>query len=184
MANTKWVLDPTHSEIGFKVKHLMISSVAGNFTEFNGTVETQSEDFTTAMVSFSADINSISTNNEQRDAHLKNGDFFDADNYPQLTFESTKLAKLDDENYILEGTLSMRGISKPVSLEVEFGGTTIDPWGGTRAGFSVNGKINRSDFGISFGMVSETGGLLLGDAVKLSGEVQFVKQAVAEPVLI
>ena len=184
MANTKWVLDPTHSEIGFKVKHLMISSVSGNFAEFKATVETQGEDFTTAKVSFSADIHSIVTNNEQRDAHLKNGDFFDADNHPQLTFESTKLVKVDDENYMLDGTLSMRGTSKQVSLAVEFGGTTIDPWGGTRAGFSLKGKINRSDFGISFGMVSETGGLLLGEEVKLSAEVQFVKEVVAEPVLV
>jgi len=183
MANIKWVLDPTHSEIGFKVKHLMISSVAGTFTGFNGTVETQGEDFTTAQVNFSAEIDSISTNNEQRDAHLKNGDFFDAENHPLLTFESSGLVREDDENYKLNGKLSIRGISKQVSLNVEFGGTTIDPWGNKRAGFSIRGKINRSDFGINFGMVSEAGGLLLGDEVKLSADVQFVKQAVEEPVL-
>ena len=183
MANTKWVIDPTHSEIGFKIKHLMISSVTGKFTEFNATVETQGDDFTTSKINFSAPVSSISTNNEQRDAHLKNADFFDADNYPHLTFESTRFKKLDDENYKLEGILTIRGISKPVFLDVEFGGTTTDPWGGTRAGFSVRGKINRSDYGVSFGMVSETGGLLLGEEVKLSAEVQFVKQAVAEPAL-
>jgi polyisoprenoid-binding protein YceI len=184
MANIKWVLDQTHSEVGFKVKHLMISSVTGAFTEFNGTVVTEGEDFTTGEVSFSANIDSISTNNEQRDAHLKNGDFFDVDNHPQLTFKSTKFVKEDDENYTLDGTLSIRGISKQVRLEVEFGGTTIDPWGGIRAGFSLRGKVNRSDFGISFGMVSETGGVLLGEEVKLSADLQFVKQAVAEEVLV
>ena len=184
MANSKWALDPTHSEIGFKVKHLMISSVAGTFGSFEGTVETQDDDFSSAKVNFSADINSISTNNEQRDAHLKNGDFFDTDNHPRLTFESKKFAKLDDENYKLDGILTIRGISKPVSFDVEFGGITTDPWGGTRAGFSLKGKINRSDFGVSFGMVSQTGGLLLGEEVKLSAEVQFVKQVVEEPVLV
>ncbi|MEO5892285.1 MAG: YceI family protein [Ferruginibacter sp.] len=185
MANAKWVLDPTHSEIGFKVKHLMISSVTGTFTEFSGTVETHGDDFTTAKASFSANVHSISTNNGQRDAHLKNADFFDADTYPELTFESTSIVKVDEENYTLHGNLSLHGITKQVLFEADFGGTTVDPWGGTRAGFSLKGKISRSDFGISFGTVSETGGILLGDEVKLSAEVQFVKQAaeVAEPVL-
>ncbi|MEP7144955.1 MAG: YceI family protein [Ferruginibacter sp.] len=184
MTNTKWSLDQKHSEIGFRVKHLMISSVTGKFTAFEGTVETRDEDFTTAKVRFSADIASISTNNEQRDTHLKNGDFFDVDNHPRLTFESSKLVKVDGENYILHGELSMHGVSKSILLNVELGGITVDPWGNTRAGFSLKGKLNRSDFGISFGKVSETGGLLLGEEVRLSAELQFVKQAVTEPVLI
>lgn len=182
MATTKWALDPTHSELQFKVKHLMISNVTGSFTRFNSTVETENDNFITARIQFTADIDSINTNNEQRDAHLKNGDFFDADNHPQLTFTSEKLEKIDDEEFKLHGTLTMRGVSKKVTLNVEYGGITKDPWGNTRAGFTVTGKINRTDFGISFGAVSETGGLLLGDEVKVSASVQFVKELVAEAV--
>jgi polyisoprenoid-binding protein YceI len=182
MSTTKWALDPTHSELQFKVKHLMISTVTGQFNKFSGTVETKGDDFTTAKIDFAAEIDSISTNNEQRDAHLKNGDFFDATNHPQLTFKSENLEKISDDEYKLQGTLTMRGTSKKVILNVEFGGITQDPWGNTRAGFTITGKINRQDFGVSFGAVTETGGLLLGDEVKLIANVQFVKQAVPEAV--
>lgn len=182
MSTTKWVLDPTHSELQFKVKHLMISTVTGQFNQFSGTVETNENDFTTAKIDFVAEIDSISTNNEQRDAHLKNGDFFDAANHPQLIFKSEKLEKINDDEYKLYGTLTMRGTNKKISLDVEFGGITQDPWGNTRAGFTITGKINRQDFGVSFGAVTETGGLLLGDEIKIIGNAQFVKQAVAETV--
>jgi polyisoprenoid-binding protein YceI len=182
MSTTKWVLDPTHSELQFKVKHLMISTVTGQFNRFSGVVETEETDFTKARIDFTAEINSISTNNEQRDAHLKNGDFFDAANHPQLSFTSDKMKKINDEEYKLEGTLTLRGTRKKVHLDVELGGITQDPWGNTRAGFTITGKINRQDFGISFGAVTETGGLLLGDEVKIMANVQFVKQAVAEAV--
>jgi polyisoprenoid-binding protein YceI len=181
---TKWSLDPTHSEIQFKVKHLMISTVTGSFNKFYGTVETNGEDFTSANIEFTADIDSISTNNEQRDAHLKNGDFFDAENHPQLVFKSEKMEKIDDENFKLHGTLNMRGVNNKVVLNAEFGGITVDPWGNTRVGFSVNGKINRFDYGITFGAVTETGGLLLGDEVKIFSNVELVKQAVAEAVAV
>ena len=180
MTTTKWILDSTHSEIQFKVKHLMISSVTGQFNEFKATVETNGEDFTTAKIHFEADIDSISTNNEQRDIHLKNNDFFDAANYPQLIFESKKLEKIAEEAYKLDGTLTMRGVSKSVTFNVEFGGKTVDPWGNTRIGFELSGKINRKDFGVSFSMVSETGGILLGEEVKIFANVQFVKQAELE----
>jgi polyisoprenoid-binding protein YceI len=180
MTTTKWAIDPTHSEIQFKVKHLMIANVTGQFNIFNATVETDGDDFATAKVHFSADINSISTGNEQRDAHLKAGDFFDADNHPQILFESSRLEKVDDENYKMHGALTIRGNSNPVVLDVEFGGSTIDPWGNSRVGFSIQGKINRKDYGVSFSMVSETGGILLGEEVKLMANAQFVKQAVAQ----
>jgi len=182
MATTKWALDPTHSELQFKIKHLMISTVTGQFNQFNGTIETEEEDFTKAKVEFAAEINSISTNNEQRDAHLRTGDFFDAENHPQLTFKSNKLEKIAEDDYKMEGILSMRGTSKKVVLEIEFGGITTDPWGNTRAGFTITGKINRQDFGVSFGAITETGGLLLGDEVKIIANTQFVKQAVNEAV--
>ena len=187
MAKTKWSIDPTHSEIHFKVRHLMVSWVTGGFKQFNAAVEMEGDDITTAKVNFTADIGSISTNNEQRDEHLRTGDFFDAENYPQLNFEGEKLEKIDDENYRLFGTLTMRGVSKPVVLKVEYGGEAQDPWGNTRIGVSVSGKINRKDFGVSFSMVSETGGILLGEEVTINANTQFirvnapeVKQAKAE----
>ena len=178
MTKTKWNLDTTHSEIHFKVRHMMVSWVTGSFKQFKAEVETDGEDFTTAKVNFSADVQSISTNNDQRDAHLKTGDFFDAENHPQITFTGNKLEKIDEENYKLHGILNMRGVSKPVVLNAEFGGITQDPWGNTRTGFSVSGKINRKDFGVSFSMVSETGGILLGEDVAINANVEFVKTAV------
>ncbi len=183
METKKWAIDPTHSEIQFKVKHLMISSVTGQFKKFDGTVETQGEDLNTAKIHFTADINSISTNSEQRDGHLKTGDFFDAENHPQLVFEGDKMEKTEGDNYKLHGTLTMRGVSKEIVLDAELGGKTIDPWGFTRIGFSVTGKINRKDFGVSFSMVSETGGILLGEEVKIIANAEFVMQKANEPVL-
>jgi len=180
METTKWTLDPTHSEIHFKVRHLMVSWVTGSFKQFDASVETDGEDITTAKVKFTAQVNSISTNNEQRDAHLRASDFFDAANHPQLSFESEKLEKIDDENYKLYGTLTIRGNSKKIALNVEYGGVAKDPWGNTRTGFSVSGKINRKDFGVSFSMVSETGGILLGEDVSINANVEFVQQVAAQ----
>jgi polyisoprenoid-binding protein YceI len=177
MATTKWSIDPTHSEVQFKVKHMMIATVTGQFSNFNASVETNGNDFSTAKVQFTADINSISTGNEQRDAHLKTGDFFDSGNHPQVLFESSELEKTGEDSYIMHGALTMRGVTHPVSLNVEFGGTTVDPWGNTRVGFDVSGKINRRDYGVSFSMVSETGGILLGEEVRLLASAQFVRQA-------
>ena len=181
MSTTKWVLDPTHSEIQFKIKHLMISTVTGQFSSFKGTIETDKDDFSTANIEFAADIDSISTNNEQRDQHLKNGDFFDAETYPQLVFEGKGMERTAEDTFRLNGTLNMRGVSKQVSLDVEFGGNTADPWGNTRVGFAVSGKIKRSDFGISFGLVSETGNIMLGEEVKIFANVQYVKQVALQP---
>ena len=179
---TKWVLDPSHSEIQFKVRHLMVSYVTGRFTQFNATVETNGDDLTTAMVKFNADVNSISTNNDQRDAHLKNNDFFDAENHPELKFESYKVEKISEDEYKVYGILTLRGTSKEIVLQAEYGGIMIDPWGNSRTVFCITGKINRKDFGVSFGMVSETGGVLLGDDVKISANVEFIKEANLEAV--
>lgn len=176
MANTKWALDPTHSEVQFKVRHLLVSNVTGHFKTFNATVETEGDDFTTAKVQFTADVNSISTNNEQRDAHLRSGDFFEAEKHPQITFEGSKLEKTGLDSYQLQGVLTMRGISKPIVLEVEYGGIVTDPWGNTRTGFTITGKVNRKDFGVSFSMVSETGQILLGEEVKIQASAEFVKE--------
>lgn len=175
MSTKKWALDATHSEVHFKVRHLVVSNVTGQFKSFNATVETEGSDITTAKVHFTADVNSISTNNEQRDGHLKTGDFFDAENHPQLIFEGAGLEKVSGEDYLMHGTLTMRGVSKPLTLHVEFGGTILDPWGHNRAGFSISGKVNRKEFGVSFSMVSETGSILLGEDVSFSANVEFVE---------
>jgi polyisoprenoid-binding protein YceI len=175
MATTKWALDPTHSEIQFKVKHLMISKVTGEFKKFDATVETEGDDLSTAKINFRAEVNSISTNNDQRDGHLRTNDFFDAVNHPQLSFVSSKLEKISADNFKLHGILTIRGISKNIVLDVEFGGMVQDPWGNTRVGFTISGKINRKDFGVSFSMVSETGSILLGEEVAIHAQAEFVK---------
>ena len=179
MATTKWILDQTHSELGFKIKHLMISSVSGSLKSFQAEVETQGEDFTTAQINLSADMDSISTNNDQRDAHLRNSDFFEVEKYPALKFTSTKLEKIDGETFSLFGDLTLKGVTRPVKLNVEFNGVTKDPWGGERAGFVVTGKINRSDWGVNFNGVLETGGVMLSEEVRIFSEIQLVKQAVS-----
>jgi polyisoprenoid-binding protein YceI len=179
MSITKWTLDPTHSELGFKIKHLMISNVSGFFNSFRVEGETQDEDFTTGKIQLKADMNSIHTNNAQRDAHLKNADFFAADQHPEMVFESIRTEKVDGENFRLYGNLTLKNISHPVQLNVEYSGATKDPWGGERAGFTVTGKIKRSDWGINFGLL-EAGGAMLADEVKIYSEIQMVKQTVAE----
>lgn len=175
-ATTKWNIDPAHSEVVFKVKHLMISTVSGKFEKFNASVETEGDDFTTAKINFSVDASSVNTGNEQRDGHLKAADFFDAAQYPQASFTSTKFEKKDGSNFILHGDLTIRNVTKPVKFEVEYNGTGKDPYGNIKAGFSVNGKINRADFGLSWNVPLE-GGVLVSDEVKITADVQFVKQA-------
>lgn len=173
-----WIIDPTHSEVNFKVKHLMISTVTGNFGTYEGSVETANEeDFAGAKVSFSADINSISTGQEQRDGHLKSGDFFDAENFPKLTFASTSMEKVDEENYTLTGDLTIKGTTKQVTLKAEFGGIMGDFYGNTKAGFDISGKINRQDFGLTWGAVTEAGGVVVSDEVRLAFNIQVSKQA-------
>ena len=180
MSTTKWAIDATHSEVHFKVKHLMVSNVSGHFKAFNATVETEGDDMTTAKVHFTADVDSISTNSEQRDGHLKTGDFFDAANHPQIIFDGQGLEHVEGEHYKIHGTLNMRGVSKEVTLNVEYGGVMQDPWGNTRAGFAVTGKVNRKEYGVSFSMVSETGSILLGDEVAISVNAEFVKEPVPQ----
>lgn len=177
MAKTKWAVDPTHSELGFKIKHLMISNVSGTFGEFSAQVQTENEDFSTAQIEATIKAASISTNNQQRDQHLVTSDFFEAEKYPEITFRSKQIEKLDHEHFIVHGDLTLRGITKPAQLQVEHSGVTKDPWGGQRAGFTITGKIIRSEFGLSFNSVLETGGLALSDEVKIYSEVQLVKQA-------
>jgi polyisoprenoid-binding protein YceI len=167
-----------HSELQFKIKHLMISNVSGALKNFSAEVETEDEDFSTAKINLTAQMDSISTNNEQRDAHLRNSDFFEVEKYPELKFKSTKVEEVDSDTFMLQGELTMKGVTKPVKLNVEFNGATKDPWGGERAGFVITGKINRTDWGINFNSVLETGGVVLGEEVKINSEIELVKQEV------
>lgn len=177
IAKTKWNLDPTHSELGFKVKHMMITNVSGSFGKIDGHVETTGVDFSSAKIEFTADVNSITTANADRDNHLKSPDFFDVANYPQLKFVSTKMEKKDEENYVLQGDLTIRDVTKPVKFNVEFGGIGKDPWGNEKAGFTIIGKINRTDYKLNWNAALETGGVLVSEEVKLQAEIQLVKQA-------
>ena len=179
MAHTKWVLDPTHSELGFKIKHLMITNVSGNFKEVEAEVQTVGQDFTTAQIEAKIKTGSINTNNEQRDAHLRTSDFLEAEKYPEIVFKSTRVEKRDDELFYVFGDLTMKGITRPVKLNVEFTGVTKDPWGGERAGVIITGKINRSEWNVTFNAVLETGGVALSDEIKIHSEIQLVKQAVS-----
>lgn len=176
-AATKWAIDPMHSEVQFKVKHLVISTVTGSFKNFEGTVETEGEDFADAKIEFSLDINSVDTGQEQRDAHLKGADFFDAEKYPHISFKSTSITKEGDDDYKLTGDLTIKGITKPVTLEVEHGGIATDSYGNTKAGFEIKGKINRKDFGLTLNVVTEAGSVVIGEEVKLTANIQLAKQA-------
>lgn len=174
---TTYKIDPAHSDVMFKVKHLMISTATGVFKKFDGTLEIDEEDFVNAKVTFEADIDSVDTKNEQRDEHLKGEDFFSAEQFPKMTFTSTEIQKTGDNEYALTGDLTIRDVTKPVELKVEYNGSTKDPWGYERMGFEVSGKINRKDYGLKWSAVTEAGGLVVADDVKLAMNVEMVKQA-------
>lgn len=175
MATTKWTIDPTHSEIGFKVKHMMFTNVSGKFDKYEGTIETEENDFTTAKISFSAEIASIDTRNTDRDNHLKSNDFFDAENHPKLTFTGKSFTKINENNYELTGDLNIRGVAKEIKLPVEFSGLMQDPWGNTKVGLNIEGKINRKEWGLNWNSALETGGVLVSEEVKLIIDLQLVK---------
>ena len=170
-------IDTAHSDIMFKVKHLMISTATGVFKKFDAALEIDEEDFSTAKVTFEADIDSVDTKNEQRDEHLKSDDFFSASQFPKMTFKSTKIEETGDDEYKLTGDLTIRDITKPVELKVEYNGSTKDPWGMQRMGFEVSGKINRKEYGLKWSAVTEAGGLVVADDVKLAMNLEMVKQA-------
>lgn len=171
---TIWTLDPTHSELTFKVKHMMISNVRGEFTSFSASVD--GDDFEKAKINAIIEATSISTNSVDRDNHLKSADFFDVENYGELKFEGKSFKKTDDYEYKLTGLLTIKGVAKEVTFDVEFGGINKDPWGNEKAGFSLAGKINRKDWGLNWNAALETGGVLVSEDVKIQAEMQFVKQ--------
>ncbi|RPD39549.1 YceI family protein [Chitinophaga barathri] len=172
---TNWKIDESHSEIGFKVKHLMITNVSGYFTRFSGSILTTSEDFHDATITFEASADSIDTKNPQRDEHLRNGDFFDATHFPKISFVSTKIKKIAGEQFKLLGDLTIKGQTHPIELEVTHNGTSTDPWGQEKAGFALKGRLHRTDYGLRWNATTETGGIVLSDEVKLNMEIQLIK---------
>jgi polyisoprenoid-binding protein YceI len=173
---TKWLIDPAHTEVQFKVKHLVISTVTGSFGKFEGGMNSSREDFTDSDIWFSADVDSIDTNMPDRDNHLKSADFFDAANHPKLTFKSTGIQKKDGNNYKLTGDLTIRGTSHPIELSVEYGGLMKDPWGNTKIGFELTGKLIRKDYGLNWNAVTEAGGLVVSEEVKILINVELSRQ--------
>lgn len=177
MATRTWAIDPTHSEVHFKIKHLMITNVTGSFNIFQASVITEDEDFSKAKISFTADVNSIDTGDEQRDGHLKSSDFFDGANYQQIKFVATRAESVDnDGSYEMYGDLTIREVTKNIKLSVEFGGVVQDAYGNTKAGFTINGKINRKDFGLTWSAVTEAGGIVVSDEVRIISEIQLIEQ--------
>lgn len=175
MATTKWTIDPAHTEIGFSVKHLMISKVKGVFGEFKGDVVSSPFGFATALVNAIIVPGSINTGSPDRDKHLKSPDFFDVEKFNEITFKSGDLKQVKDDQYLMTGELTMKGITKKVTLNVEFNGLMKDPWGNEKAGFSLNGKISRKDWGLNWNTALETGGVLVGEEVNINAEIQLIK---------
>src|SRR5690606_1059537 len=174
---TQWKIDPAHSEVQFKVKHLMITTVTGYFRKFDLVVETEDEDFTQAKrIEFTADANSIDTNSEQRDTHLRSGDFFDVENHRDVRFVGQALERSGDD-YKLTGQLTIRGGTKPITLDVSFGGLVVDPYGPTKAGFEVEGKVSRKSFGLVWNAMTEAGQVVVSDDIRILCEIQLIKQA-------
>jgi len=167
---TTWIIDKAHSQISFKVKHMMISTVTGQFEDFNATAETSNEDFINADFNFTAKTNSINTKNADRDGHLKSDDFFNADKYPEIVFKSTSF-----DGKMLVGNLTIRDVTKEIKMNVDFNGIVVDPYGQTKAGFEASGTINRKDFNLTWGAVTEAGNIVVSDAVKLIADLEFNK---------
>ena len=177
----QWVIDPVHSEVKFKVKHLVISTVTGQFNAVRGTVQASKSDFSDARVRFEADIESINTNNAQRDAHLKSADFFDAASYPTLSFESKSIRPKGNGSYELQGDMTIRGTTRPIALDVTYNGS-VKGFDGDVAAFEITGKLNRQDFGLRWNAMTETGGVVVSDEVKIEIAVELKQAEVADRV--
>lgn len=175
MAKTVWAVDATHSSIDFSVKHMMIANVKGSFHTFEAKVNADPEDLTSAEIEFAIDVNSVDTRNKDRDAHLRSADFFDAESYPQITFKSTNIVAKGDGEYDVTGDVTIHGVTRPETFQVTFEGAGKDPWGNEKAGFSGKGKLKRSDFGLTYNAVLEAGGVLIGDEIKISLEIEGAK---------
>ena len=172
-----YIIDPTHTEVKFKIRHLMITNVNGTFTKFDGKMVSDKDDFSDAEIDFEVDIDSINTNNEQRDGHLRTGDFFDAAQYPKLTFKSTSFERQAGDLYKLNGNLTLHGVTKPIKMSAEYGGASKDLYGNSKVGFEVTGSLNRKEYGLEWNAALETGGVALSEEVKLMLDIQMIKQA-------
>ena len=175
-SQSEWAFDKSHSKIGFSVSHLVITDVEGQFKSYDGMVTAPGEGFDNAKIDFTADIASIDTENEKRDEHLRSDDFFNAEQFPKMTFNSKSFKKVDGNNYKLVGDLTIRDVTKEVELDVVYNGTVKDPWGNTKSGFSLEGVINRFDYNLKWDATIETGGLVVGEDVTILGKLQLVKQ--------
>lgn len=175
-AETKWDFDNSHTEVGFEVSHMVIATTSGNFKDFSGTVQSNGNNFENAKIEFTVDINSIDTDNEKRDNHLKSDDFFDAKNHPKMTFKSTSMKAAGKNKYKLTGNLTIRGVTKKVTLDVKLNGTVKDPWGNERAGFKLTGTVNRFDYGLKWNTALETGGLVVSEDVDIIANVELIKK--------
>ncbi|MBM7566598.1 YceI family protein [Paenibacillus sacheonensis] len=175
MSKSKWLIDATHSSVDFTIKHMMIAKVKGAFHEFSAEIEADPNDLTTANIQFTVALASIDTRNADRDNHLRTGDFFDIENYPTMTFQSTSIVKTDDGEYDVTGNVTLRGLTRPETFQVTYEGSGKDPWGNEKAGFSAKGALKRSEFGLTYNAVLETGGVLIGDEVKFTIELEAVK---------
>jgi polyisoprenoid-binding protein YceI len=174
---TKWKIDPTHSEVEFKVKHLVISTITGKFKEFSGTVESNADDFTDAEVSFVLKTASIDTNQAERDTHLKSPDFFDVQKFPEVTFKSSSMKKEGNNKYKLTGQLTVKGTTQPIVLDAEYGGTATDYEGNQKVGFEITGKFNRKDYGLNWDGITQAGSIVVGNEVRLSINIELVKNS-------
>ncbi|MFC0273427.1 YceI family protein [Metabacillus herbersteinensis] len=177
MTKTKWAIDKAHSSVDFSVKHMMFATVKGGFQEFDAKIEADPTDLTTAAIEFTIDVASVDTRNNDRDVHLRSADFFNVEEFPTMTFVSTSSEKKGENEYNVTGDLTLHGVTKSETFTVAFEGTGIDPWGNEKAGFEVEGKINRSDYGLTWNAALETGGVLVGDQIKISLQIQAAKQA-------
>lgn len=176
MAKSIWAIDLTHSEIGFKVKHMMFTNVSGKFEEIYVNLENEDDHFETSDITFSAEVNSVNTGNLDRDNHLRSADFFDAEHYSKITFKSTAVKKINEGEFQILGDLTIKNVTQSIALDAEYSGLMKDPWGNTKMGLSINGKINRKDFGLTWNASLETGGVLVGEEIKLTAEIQLIKQ--------
>ena len=174
-AQSKWNVDPTHSNVKFSVSHMVISEVEGSFSDFDGTLEAPGADFNNATINFTVKVGSINTNSEQRDGHLKSADFFDVEQHPTMTFKSASFRKTTGNNYVLDGSLTIKGVTKKVTFDVTYGGTVKDPYGNTKAGFKAKGSIKRMDYGLTWSAVTEAGGLVVGDEVSIMFNIELAK---------
>lgn len=175
MTKTKWAVDPAHSSVDFSIKHMMIANVKGSFKQFDATIDADPTDLTTATIQFSVDLASVDTRNEDRDNHLRSGDFFDVENNPKMTFTATNITRKDEDEYEVTGDLNLHGVTKQETFAVTFEGQGLDPWGNQKVGFSAVGAIKRSEYNLTWNAALETGGVLVGDKVKIDIQIQAAK---------